>query len=431
MAGLLAAVIALAAVGVVLVIGLWRGAKAEAKAEAEAKRLAQENEKEHAQARTESARLLAGVTLDRGLSLCAQGEIEQGLLHLSRALDRAVATKAADTERVARLNLSAWRRRLVNQRAALHHKGWVWALAFSPDGQTVLTGGSDGLAKRWDARMGQPIGKVLAHVNPVWAVAFSPDGRTILTGSGRDTKHEGEVRLWDAASSAPLCPSLPQPDEIHTVSFRPDGRRFVTACDEEVRLWRMEEGKPVSVLLPHPKPARRIDRLQPRLWATFAPDGRTVLTWGEDGSVRRWDSSSGEARGELLRHDGPILTLIFSPDGKTILTGSYDGTARLWDAATGRQRGPALFHHGRVLAVAFTSDGELIATGGAIEEEEAGTHQRLATAGEVRLWRRHGGAHRRADLASAAGLGAGVPARQSSTVDRLARSLGALLRRRR
>jgi WD40 repeat protein len=92
------------------------------------------------------------------------------------------------------------------------------------------------------------------------------------------------------------------------------------------------------------------------------------------------------ARGEPLRHDGPVLSLTFSPDGKLVVTGSYDGTVRLWDVATCRQHGPALPHLGRVHAVAVRFDGQFVATGSSIEDRDHRTGRRTAVGGEVRLW---------------------------------------------
>jgi WD40 repeat protein len=74
----------------------------------------------------------------------------------------------------------------------MRHEGKVWAVAFSPDGKTVLTGSMDGTARLWDARTGRPIGTPLHHRGRVRAVAFSPDGRRILTACGDNT-----ARLWD------------------------------------------------------------------------------------------------------------------------------------------------------------------------------------------------------------------------------------------
>jgi WD40 repeat protein len=80
----------------------------------------------------------------------------------------------------------------------LTHEDGVYAVAFSPDGKTVLTGSVDNTARLWDASAGQPIGPTLTHENGVAAVAFSPDGRTVMTGSFDKT-----ARLWDVVAELP------------------------------------------------------------------------------------------------------------------------------------------------------------------------------------------------------------------------------------
>jgi len=79
----------------------------------------------------------------------------------------------------------------------LIHESTVMAVAFSPDGQTVVTGSRDQTARLWDARTGAPRGEPLKHDGWVRAVAFSPDGQMVLTGS--DDKY---ARLWPVSVPA-------------------------------------------------------------------------------------------------------------------------------------------------------------------------------------------------------------------------------------
>jgi WD40 repeat protein len=121
----------------------------------------------------------------------------------------------------------------------LAHPGWVMAVAFSPDGKTLLTGGEGpdgGEARLWRVADGRPISLPLPHRNRVTAVAFSPDGKICLTAGGLG---RGEARLWDVASGLSLCPPrLFEFGSIDAVAFSPDGRSALLGSSDTL-LWRI------------------------------------------------------------------------------------------------------------------------------------------------------------------------------------------------
>src|SRR5206468_3339164 len=88
-------------------------------------------------------------------------------------------------------------------------------------------------ARLWDAATGRPIGPPLEHRATVTAVAFSPDGRTLVTGSRDRT-----ARLWDAATGRPIGPPLVHQSGVNAVTFSPNGRVVLTGSgDKTARLW--------------------------------------------------------------------------------------------------------------------------------------------------------------------------------------------------
>ena len=95
----------------------------------------------------------------------------------------------------------------------------------------------------------------------------------------------------------------------------------------------------------------------------FSPDGRLLLTGGNDNTARLWDCATGTPIGRPMEHDATVYDVAFSVDGKAIVTGSRDQTARLWNTATGKPLGPPLRLPGPVRSVVFWHDGSTILAG--------------------------------------------------------------------
>lgn len=83
------------------------------------------------------------------------------------------------------------------------------------------------------------------------------------------------------------------------------------------------------------------------------------LRFQRQGSVRIWDIRTRKEIGPLRGHQGVIRSLDFSPDGKLLLTGGEDGTVRLWDTSTAKEVRPLGEMWGGVRAVAFSDSGTL------------------------------------------------------------------------
>src|SRR5262249_15390940 len=85
----------------------------------------------------------------------------------------------------------------------------------------------------------------------------------------------------------------------------------------------------------------------------------------EEGEIRLWDFYALEPLGPPLRgHHGWVESLAFSPDGRSLVSGGDDGTLIVWDVVSGRADGPIPGHVGQVSSVAFSPSGDMFASSG-------------------------------------------------------------------
>ena len=141
-------------------------------------------------------------------------------------------------------------------------------LAFSPDSQTLATGGDDGLIHLWDPATGTRAQTIAGHENSVFSLAYRPDGRVIASG---DTA--GTIVLWDAASRRNLAQFKPHQTMIFCLAFSPDGTCLASGSGDRTcvihdfsRLESYIAGNlEAAIARPHDPAASRAEAL--RRWA--------------------------------------------------------------------------------------------------------------------------------------------------------------------
>jgi hypothetical protein len=207
------------------------------------------------------------------------------------------------------------------------HTDDVWSVAFSPDGQTVLSGSVDKTLILWDVATGEVLRTFEGHTDDVWSVAFSPDGQTALSASKDNT-----LILWEVATGEPLRTFEGHTDAVVSVAFSPDGQMALsgscyaessdTGCVRgELILWEVATGEPLRTFEGHTFSVRSV---------AFSPDGQTALSGSYDRTLILWDLATGEVLRTFEGHRGYVVSVAFSPDGQTALSGSYDTTLILW-----------------------------------------------------------------------------------------------------
>jgi WD40 repeat protein len=232
------------------------------------------------------------------------------------------------------------------------HTDLIQTAAFSPDGTRVVTASFDATARVWDAATGAEVATLRGHVGAVRSAAFSPDGSLVVTAGDDAT-----ARVWDAETGAQLHLLEGHDRPVYDAAFSPDGRLVVTASDDDTaRIWGARTGRPLQVLRGH----------QDGVYAaSFDPSGTLVATASEDETAKVWDVESGRVVADLTRHRGPVVVAVFSPDGERVLTASEDGTAQLWDVSSGRQVASFRGHGDEITDASMSPDGRLVVTASA------------------------------------------------------------------
>jgi WD40 repeat protein len=229
------------------------------------------------------------------------------------------------------------------QRCFAGHAGGVDSVVFTTDGLGALAGCSDGTVRLYDLDRGRERRRFVGHELTVWSVAACPGGvRAISSGGGIKGLHDPKsvsdcvLRIWDLQTGAELRRLEGHRDVVYSVACSPDGLHALSGSeDETLRLWDMRTGKEERRLEGHTTGVRCV---------SLAPDGRRALSGGGawrlvadgepkpvDCTVRLWDVASGKEVRRFEGHEDKVMCVAFSPDGRRALSaGGRDGTVRLW-----------------------------------------------------------------------------------------------------
>ena len=208
---------------------------------------------------------------------------------------------------------------------------------YSPDGTMLLTGHTDGTSRLWRASDGLPIqtfarsGRRSSDI--VMALAFSPNGQSVLVsyepGGGPPGSEDLVAVLWDIHSGQPIRTFEYLKSRFPALAFSHDGTRLATGGQYpsfDVILWDVQTGALLRVFTGHTSTIHEL---------SFSPDGKTLASASEDNTTRLWNTSNGTFR-TLQGAKDDVFSVDISPDGTRVITAGRNDVTRLWDVASGK-----------------------------------------------------------------------------------------------
>lgn len=286
----------------------------------------------------------------------------------------------------------------VQQRIAAH-SGKALALALSPDGQTLFSGGSDGVVRLWALPSGQELGMLKGDGGPMTTLTLISGGQFLAVGdmAGHlylwdvaDQKlvssveaHQGAVTVLHTAPSRQLVVSgghdgtvhswsLPDLDQVAQyktgddmavakLALSSDGEWL--ACSKSrgafVRVWRLSAGEDARIL-----PGSNDAGL------AFSHDGSTLASSNSAAlmessvDIDLWRVGSWARVGALRKHNDVVLALRWTPDDRVLISGGRDNRIHLWNMPSGMHLQELHRHTADVSRLALDASGQFLLSGG-------------------------------------------------------------------
>jgi len=243
----------------------------------------------------------------------------------------------------------------------------IASLAFATSGQTLFAGDLGGVITPWAASSGWKAGTGwTAHAGPVWSLACSTDGSKLISGGD-----DHLIQLWQTANGAWVTNLSYIPQAISRTCVDPDGSMVATAGnDAYLRLLNAQTGAPAYVLAPH---TNQISAL------AFSPDATFLASGGGclDNEICLWSCSNGAWLQTIpSAFTNGVNALAVSPDTTLIAAGGdrYEQVIKIWYRADGSLGGTFAGHSNGTSVLAFSPNGQYLASGG------------MFYSGTIKLW---------------------------------------------
>lgn len=196
----------------------------------------------------------------------------------------------------------------------------ITSVAYAPSGRYIAAGTGDGIIFVFDIITGQKIG-TMDQQYAVTGLSFSIDNRYLSSGD-TDTDH-GKLNIWDLSSQKLYASQNDHSNDVTDVVYSKDGKWIVTGCmDWRLRLWEASTGRLMHTFLTQKAPITSI---------AISPDGEIVAGGLSNGEIMFWSISDYSMLRDFKAHPDEVKSLSFSPDGKYLASSSWDQALMIWN----------------------------------------------------------------------------------------------------
>lgn len=286
----------------------------------------------------------------------------------------------------------------------INGKDMIYSVFFAKDGKQVVSGGVEGMIRRWRVDDGLEVGEPIpVEGAKIYAAVLSPDRKWLACGlRGSDWKDgRADIRVWDVQTDGKVRDIHGHTNTVFSVDMSPDSTKLATgATDKVVFIWSLTTRKKLVGPLKHDGwvVAVRFSPNGDRIATAAAenPDAKSIriynshngqrllnipfrvsgnlgslLTWSADGRqlfavsygvAKCFDTSTGVTLSKWSIPDGSPASIALARNQNFIVISGKDGLS-FWDASTHMQLGPVIKYTSTIWGIALSPDDDCIATG--------------------------------------------------------------------